>query len=162
MTTKQEIDINVSLDCKYISSDIKTHIFNQVCIDLLETCSIEYGYILGVNKITKFKDNYISNATSLTIFTVTVEIITLKPYTGQITEGKVRLIFEQGVFIEILDKLKVLIPAAYLTGFKWNPSEETFIKESNNCCINEKDVLKVEIVKIKYERKEYSCIGKII
>jgi len=110
-----------------------------------DDCSYENGYILSINKILSYTSNYISNATNMVVFTVVFEANTLNPKIGSIHEGKVVSIHNTGFFVEIRNKIKVLIVSP------------TDIK-----CISKKDdIAKIEITDIRYQNKKISCIGKL-
>jgi DNA-directed RNA polymerase subunit E'/Rpb7 len=111
-----------------------------------DDCSYENGYILSINKILSYTSNYISNATNMVVFTVVFDAVTLNPNIGSIYEGKVISIHSSGFFVEIKNKIKVLI----------------VIVNNNTESIPTKDsIVKIEITDIRYQNKKISCIGKL-
>ena len=110
-----------------------------------DDCSYENGYILSINKILSYTSNYISNATNMVVFTVVFNANTLNPKIGSIYEGKVVSIHNSGFFVEIKNKIKVLIVIVNNT--------ESIPKKD--------DIVKIEITDIRYQNKKISCIGKL-
>ena len=82
----------------------------------------------------------------------------LKPLVGSVFKGNVCMIFENGFMVNIKDKMKVFVPNYLLTNFKYISGN--FVNDKFT--IYENTVLNIEIIMIKYEKKEYSCIGKYI
>jgi len=111
-----------------------------------DDCSYENGYILSLKKIVSYTSNYISNATNMIVFTVVFEANTLNPKIGYVYEGKVISIHSSGFFVQIKNKIKVLI-----------------VIVNNNLESNTKkdDIVKIEITDIRYQNKKISCIGKL-
>ena len=83
-------------------------------------CTVEYGYIIKIIRIVDIGDNTIGTANSLVIFNVTYEAEILKPEIGQILTGTVCMIFQHGIFVNIQDKMKILIPATAMSSFSFD------------------------------------------
>ena len=152
------ISQKVSIECKYLDSNIKQHIFNKLVTVMKGVCTLEYGYIINIIKIVDIGNNKISASSSLAIFNVIYEADTLKPLVGSVFKGNVCMIFENGFMVNIKDKMKVFVPNYLLTNFKYISGN--FVNDKFT--IYENTVLNIEIIMIKYEKKEYSCIGKYI
>lgn len=161
MTTMLNIEKKICLQSEYFDKNIKNHIFNKVKQDLENTCSKEYGYILEVNKIIKIKDNYISSNCE-NIFIVDLEMTTLKPEIDKVFEGLICMIFSGGVFINVKNKLKVLVPISYLSDYNFCQDKSMFINNNNqNLTIKHEDRVNVIISGIKYSKQNFSCFGKL-
>jgi DNA-directed RNA polymerase subunit E'/Rpb7 len=136
------ISRQVSIKPSELDQNIRVSIINKLKYDIKnDNCSYENGYILNVNKILSYKTNYISNATNMIVFTVIFEANTLNPKIGSIFEGTVISIHASGFFVEIKDKIKVLVPiSTYKTP-------------------NKDDILTVEIIDLRFHNKQINCIG---
>ena len=140
--------------CRQISIkpiDLDENIKNTIVDKLKDTiekddCSYENGYILSINKILSYTSNYISNATNMVVFTVVFQANVLNPKIGSVYEGKVISIHSSGFFVEIKNKIKVLIVIV-------NNNTESISKKD--------DIVKIEITDIRYQNKKISCIGKL-
>jgi DNA-directed RNA polymerase subunit E'/Rpb7 len=148
------------MESKYLDSKIHTHIKNKLEKRMIGQCTFEDGYVTDIIKILKFDDNYISPATSSVIFNVKFKAKTLKPEEGKNLKGEVCMVFQHGIFVEIDKKMKILIPVANMLGFIYNNEKSMF--ELNKNIIKVGDILTTTVIKIKYEKKEFSCIGSLI
>jgi DNA-directed RNA polymerase subunit E'/Rpb7 len=152
------IDQKVSIHSKYLDKNIKNHLLNKLKSTMIGTCTLEYGYIIEINKIIKLGDNLIASANSLVIFDIVYEAEILKPELGQDLSGKVCMIFQHGIFVEIKDKMKVLIPSTSIPLYTF---KDAIFVNDNDDKISLGNKLLITVVMIKYEKKEFSCIGKI-
>ena len=148
----------VSIHSKYLDHNIKTHLLNKLKETFIGKCTFEYGYIIGINKIIKVGENSIAPANSLVIFDLIYEAEVLKPEIGQVLSGKVCMVFQHGIFVEIQDKMKVLIPVTSIPSYRF---EENRYVNDNDDEISLGNELLIVIVMIKYEKKAFNCIGKI-
>ena len=153
----KKITQKVSIEPKYLDSDINNHIFNKLKKNMEGTCTLDNGYIISVNKLINVRDNKIGCANSV-IFDVTYEVDMLKPTKGQILFGKVCMVFAHGIFV-VCETMKVLVPATTMTAYTWQPDENIF-KSATKSIKNNVDI-SIEIVMTKYEKKQFSCIGKL-
>ena len=154
------LEKKVCLDFKYLGKDLKRYLLDKVKTSFINECSKEHGYILNINKIIRIKDNYISNVNSDVIFIIDVDVDTLKPEISDILSDKVSMVFGGGLFINIKDKIKVLIPINSLPGYVFDKNNKTFTKDKH--IIQENDVVKVKISGVKYSNKNFSCFGELI
>lgn len=157
----QQIMQKVIVECKYLDSNIETHIFNKLKKTMEGICTFNTGYIIEVKKIIALGSNTIGNSNSLVIFNVSYQAEVLKPCEGQILTGKVCMIFQHGIFVDVFNRMKVLIPVTSMQDYTYNQSDSTFESETKSRITLDKE-LSIEIVMIKYEKKQFSCIGKII
>jgi len=154
-----EITQKVSIDCKYLDSNISHHLLKKIKENMEGKCYLEYGYIITVENIVNIGANIISPANSLVVYDVTYQADTIKPEKGLLLSGEICMIFPQGVFVNILDKMKVLIPVNNLEDYSFDDGD--FVCENKENLVLDKSV-DIEISMVKYEKKNFSCIGKIL
>jgi len=154
------ITLKIILDPIFLYRDYKTKITEKVNEACYNECTKENGYILKVNKLTRITDNCISNVDSSIIFFVEVDVDNLKPELNDIFSDKVCMIFNGGLFINIKNKMKVLIPSNSLAKYKYM-NNKTFVDDKNNV-IKENDIIQVKIIGIKYSKKNFSCFGELV
>lgn len=154
------IEQRVCVDNHDLTSNIKECILQKVKDISIGTCSKENGYILDVKRVVKIKDNYISSVNCESIFIVSVEVETLKPENGKAFDGEVCMIFSGGVFLNIKDKQKVLIPITNLKEYTYSQACKTFKKDKET--IKEGDKLRVLITGTKYFKQAFSCFGTLV
>jgi DNA-directed RNA polymerase subunit E'/Rpb7 len=156
----QLIKDKVSIDSMYLDSDIKDHILEKLKKNMEGKCTLNNGYIIEVTKLIDIGENSIGCANSFVIFQVTYEAEILKPEKGQYMSGKVCMVFQHGIFVDVCGKMKVLIPSASMDGYKYSSDENSF-ERYDNIIVNGLE-LEIEIVMTKYEKKHFSCIGKLL
>ncbi len=150
----------VCLESKYMDSNIMDHLLQKIRKITHNECSKDYGYILGVNKITSILDNRISSANSDNVFTVEFEAHTLKPEEDKEFGGKVCMIFPQGIFLDIEGKLKALIPLSALKEYTLNRILMCY--EKDDAQIKKGDDLTIRITKTQYSDQNFSCFGELV
>lgn len=161
MSSNVIIQKRICLEPEFLNSNLKKNIFDRLKKSTVNECSKEYGYILDIVKLIKIKDNYVSNATSEIVFEVMFEIETLKPEIDKVFTGDVCMIFVGGIFLNIKNKIKVLIPITSMKEYKFDQTNKIFIKKDKTV-IKQGDVLNVKITGIKYSKKNYSCFGDLV
>ena len=128
----------------------------------LNYCNKQYGYILEIKKIKKIGELRIDESGYITC-DIYVNVKRLKPVKGMVLSGVVEEAFTHGLFIKT-DLLQVLIPLYILTkmGFCYKEVDDNNqFFQKNNKCIKKGDSVNYIITNIKYEKKNYSCIGKL-
>ena len=148
----------ICLDSKYIDQDIMTHLLNNLNTTINNHCTQKYGHILKIVKIIKIINHEISRVNTNNIFNVSFEAQIFKPEPGVEIEGVVCMIFTDGIFVNVLDKQKILIP-------KSNLEDYTFVDDtykSKNDTINDGDTLKIKVTASRYNNLSFSCFGTIV
>ena len=150
----------VCIDNEYLHKDIYNHILTKIKETTINECTKEYGYILDIKKLIRIKDNYISNVNCDSIFVVEFSAEILKPEIGKNFTGEVCMLFPGGIFLNIKNKQKVLIPISTLKNYVYDPANKIFNKNKKN--IKEGDIIKVTITGTKYSKQNFSCFGVMI
>jgi DNA-directed RNA polymerase subunit E'/Rpb7 len=153
----------VSIECKFLDSEIKTHVLSKLVNKMVGCWTLDYGYILDVKRVISLGKCYINPATSSTTIEVTYEIDTLKPEKDLVLNGTVCMIFNNGLFVDIYEKMKVLIPSNSMNkiqGLEYNDSLKTFSNSEKT--IGENDFVQIKLTSVQYTDKKYICIGILI
>jgi DNA-directed RNA polymerase subunit E'/Rpb7 len=154
------LEKRVCIDNDKLNKNIHEHILTKLKESTINDCTKEHGYILDIKKIINIKDNYISNVNCDTIFLVEFLAQTLKPEIGKKFDGQVCMVFPGGIFLNIKDKQKVLIPISTLNNYTYDLINKNF--KNNKKIIKEGDTIKVEITGTKYSKQSFSCFGNMI
>ena len=160
-----KLNKDVPLECKYLDNNIEEHIFKYLKDNMNRTCSFNNGYILDVKRIISLGDNKVSSANSLAIFKVSYEAETLKPVVGTKLSGNVCMVLKNGdgIMVDICNIMQLLIPSHNMKPFVYkNNSFDLTNKDGSVVSIKTGSDINLEVVASKYEKKKYSCIGKII
>jgi DNA-directed RNA polymerase subunit E'/Rpb7 len=151
----------ICLEPMYLDSNIKAHILKKLKTKFINICTKKYGYIIDVTKIINFADNSVSSASNGINFNVTFEISTLKPEINNILIGEVCMIISKGIFVNIANKLKVLIPIDKMNGYVYSQSTNSYKKNQNqdisiNCNVT------VKLLGIKYTKNSFLCFSELM
>lgn len=148
------IEKRLYLEPKYLDSNFHEHLLQKLRDTIVGECTKEYGHILSIDRITEI----ISNED--TIFTLKFEAMTLKPEVGKILEGKVCMVFKDGIFLKVADKQKMLIPSLTLREYTYNEDTASYIKDKNKITID--SVIRGKITAVKYDKRNFSCVGTLV
>ena len=155
----QIIEQKVTIESMYLDNNIKNHLLNKLKKTMEGKCTYDNGYIITVNKIITIGNNIIGGANSLAIFDITYEAKILKPKKGHVLTGKVFMVFPYGILIDICGKMNVLVPVEKMEGYKYQEESNSFTLLKHS--IQNEVELSIEIIDTKYEKKQFSCIGKL-
>lgn len=174
MSTIKIIQRKIILDLQYFNENLEENMLNKLKILTKNECTQEHGYILNVIRLIKIVDNYISNANSDVVFIVQFEAEVLKPKENDIYTEKIHFFFKNGILLEILGKLKVIISNTSLEkiGYKQSEDGTKYIKEivkgkgskavKTNKIISQSDKINIKIVSVKYEDKTFKAIAELV
>lgn len=154
------IERRICLEPQFLDSNIMDHLFEKIKSSVLNECTKEFGYIIEVKRILEIRDNWISSANSDVVFNVLFEAETLKPEVGLHLQGKVCMIFPNGILLDIQNKLKFLIPLQSLEGYELNKAGMFYKKGEEK--IEKGDELTVEVSEIKYKDQSFMCFGNLV
>ena len=151
---KAVITRRVYLDPKFLDENIMVHLLKR-CSELsVGECTKEYGHILSVNRILEVLNN------EDTIFTVRFEAETLKPKSGDKLSGKVCMLYKDGIFVQVSDKQKMLIPASSIKGYVYDDSSHIYSNGKKK--IKDGDNIEAIVTASQYSKQNFSCIGCLV
>lgn len=158
----ETIDIrrNICINHKNLDSNYKKHLLEKINILTKDECSKKYGHIIEILEIVKIIDNKISSAKANIIFDVIFKAKVLKPIKNKYYDANVCMITEDGIFLEVLNKINILIPKSDLS--EYEIKDDRYIHKNTKKSIKYGDIIKVCIRDTKYSNKNFSSIGFII
>lgn len=156
--SKVVIKKNICIEPEYLNENILENIHKKISEKFLNKCDQEHGYIIKIYSKIEIVKNVISNTSSGVFFTVKFGIKCLKPIVGNKYKGVVCMIFSNGIFVEVEEKLKILIPNNKMKKYKYVNDIYTDGKEK----IREGVEVYLEIEMIRYEKQNFNCIGKLL
>lgn len=144
----------VYLKPQYLDQNIMKHLLTTLKNNVIGECTKEYGHILSVERIVEIVDNQDC------IFTILFEANTLKPEAGKKLTGVVCMIYKDGIFINVKEKQKMLIPALTLKEYRFDYVSRTYINGTKR--IEEGDIVDALVTAARYNNKNFSCFGSIV
>ena len=152
------VEKKIFLEPKYFDEDILIHLQKKIQ-QSIHSCDAEYGYILKIYKKFKIISNNISSAGVGAFFNVRFAIQCLKPTCGTEYKSVIKMVFSTGIFVEIQDKIKVLIIGDKIQNYKYNSTKSCF--ENEKFTLKKDDEINIIIESIRYEKKKFICIGNL-
>ncbi len=156
----KKISKRIFIKHEHLDYNILNHIYSKLCETTKDNCDKENGHILKINKNIKIDDIFSSSVNGDIIVIVLFEAVILKPEIGKIFDGQICMIFSNGIFVNISNKQKVLIPLSYLTDFTYNEKDKIFYNDNKILKLN--DNIKVIIEGVKYAKNSFNCFGRVI
>ena len=158
------IEKRICLESKFLNSNYEQHILDKANQDTKNECSQNYGFIIRIIRILDILDHEIIRVNADNVFTVKFEAESLKPEPDKIFRGSVCMIYKDGIFINVLDKQKILIPAYTLAdAYDFNLEKNSYVgKDDEDDVIKEGTVLSVKITASQYNNLNFSCFGTIV
>jgi hypothetical protein len=153
------IDKKIYLEPKYLDSKLVSHIYKILQEQMIGKCDKNYGYILKIYESLNIIGNTVASASSGVFFNVRFDIKTLKPKIGGVYQGTVCMLFQEGIFVEVSNKMKILIRIDKMGDYKYSKSRNVFKK--NDKTISKDDTVEILIEMIKYEKQNFNCIGSL-
>lgn len=164
MSTLNLIKKRICLEPEYLDHNYKAYLFKKIKDNIQNECDKEHGYYIDLKRIIKIDDNIITSNSQI-IFNVEFEAETLLPEKDKEIEGAICMIFPSGVFINVKNKLKILLPISELSSYAYDQKSNSFISKdikSRYKSLNKDDNIIIKILDLKYSKKQFSCFGKII
>jgi DNA-directed RNA polymerase subunit E'/Rpb7 len=154
-----------------LSASIDDNMAKIVQEQIVGSCSETNGYIIEASNIIS-RNAVVSEATGLVDIAVDFEAECVKPEIGSNYSGRVCLVFDMGVLIDIAGVLKVLIPITDQTcivdgtprNAVYNPLLNTLTVSTPKPLKIEKDmIIRVEVSGVQYnaETNSFNCFGNL-
>lgn len=156
---KRVVKDKICMEAKYLGPDIAENIKRCVCKKMLGNCDQEHGYILEAGQDIKILGNSISSAGIGVFFNIRFTVKSLKPSVGDEFEGKVFMVFEHGIILEVENLMKVFIAKGKMPGYRYSKSKQIYKGKTKNITVG--DTVCVEIDAVEYEKKNFNCIGSL-
>jgi DNA-directed RNA polymerase subunit E'/Rpb7 len=143
----------VYLDSKYLDSDILGHLLTVLKENTKNDCTKDNGHILDIIRIIDIVDN------EGNVFIVRFEANTLKPEPGSSFQGVVCMVYRDGIFINIKERQKMLIPVTNLKGYTFDQTRSAYVK-GKKVIANGTEVF-ATVTASKYNKGNFSCFGSL-
>jgi DNA-directed RNA polymerase subunit E'/Rpb7 len=156
------LEKRICLHSKYLDQNLENHILNKLRELTTGNCTQEYGYVLKIDSLFDILDHQIGRADSDNIFNVKFKADILKPEKGLEMIGKVCMIYKDGIFINVLEKQKMLIPANKMDDYVFSESGSVYIHKTTSKTIKMGDMIKAVVTVVGYNNQSYSCFGCIV
>jgi DNA-directed RNA polymerase subunit E'/Rpb7 len=155
------IEKKICLNSKYLNSNIYKHLLDTLINITSETCTQDFGYILKINRIVDILNHTIGRTNNDNIFNIKFEADIFKPQKNMKVSGIVCMIYKDGIFINIINKQKILIPTSNLKEYDFIEKSNIYQHKNTKNIITIGDNIECIINAVGYINKSYSCFGEI-
>jgi DNA-directed RNA polymerase subunit E'/Rpb7 len=145
------INKRVYLEPKFLDENIMVHLLAKINEISVGKCTKDHGHVLRVNRIVQVLGN------EDTIFNVIFEAETLKPTIGDKFSGTVCMLYKDGIFAQISEKQKMLIPAISIKGYTYDEQSQTYLNGKKKIKVG--DTIDAIVTASQYSKQNFSCIG---
>jgi DNA-directed RNA polymerase subunit E'/Rpb7 len=142
----KELIRDIRIHPSFIGSErLHIHILSELIKQTKDECTKDIGHIVRVLEVKDILDNMIENSSSDIVLKVSFLAEVFKPVIGDIHEGTVIIVFNDGALVNVNDIQKVLVPTAKI-------KEEVEASQTVN----------VKLTAIRYNDHVFSCIGETV
>lgn len=149
----------ICLDSRYLDQDIKSHMMCELSNMTKNECTNKYGYILSIDRLETILSHEIGRANGDNVFTLEFKALIFNPIVGKEVVGEVFHMFAIGIFVNVMEKQKILIPVTSLTNYVFNEVTNNYDHIYEKGDINIGDKLNVVITDSQYNSGGFSCLG---
>lgn len=152
---------NMSKELSIFPHDLGKNIesvISQRMTDLEGLILGENGYIVSIVEFSQREDGIIDNETGKVNFKIDYKAITFKPLKDELIKCEVKFTNEHGFYCTI-GPIMVFVSKYKMNNYVFDPYANTWNSENNK--INIGDIIVVEIIAIKINTTEITCLGKI-
>lgn len=159
----QIINIRLYLEPKQLNKNYQETLYDLVCDKIEKKCKKNYGYINKVISIKECVYEEIMKMIPNVYFLMQVNIETYMPSIGDKIKINIEFIFNHGIFGSF-EKIKVLIPIQNCSNYSLKQEFSQLILANNKNqknIIKKDDIIEIEITNVRFEKENFSCLGKI-
>lgn len=149
----------ICLDACYLDQNIRSHMLKSLSVMTTNECTDEYGYILSIESLEDIVSHEIGRANGDNVFTLQFKALTFNPAVGKEVVGEVFHVFAIGIFVNVMDKQKILIPLTSLANYAYNELDGKYEHIFTNGGISVGDNIEVVITDSQYNSGGFSCLG---
>lgn len=158
---RASVEDNVFVEPRFLNEHLKEHILEIVKERFLDKCSPTYGYVMKIYEEIEILSNVISmaNGTGSVIFRIRFSIKALLPKKGDVFNAVVQRIFHRGMFVEVENRMMVLVPVDKIKGYTFDTTENVYKNGKKKIKLG--DSVSVKIYNKKFEKGRYDCIAEL-
>ena len=126
-------------------------------------CTEKYGYIIDILQISNEIDTKLDSNTTMITCNIIIKVLRIKPEKHKVISCKVQMIFNNGIFAQIDDKIKILVPNDVLKidNYMFQKTTNKYYNNDTKQTISKNDVINVMITDLQYSKNKYNCIGNM-
>lgn len=135
--------------------NVKESINTEIQMKCKDYCCQDIGYIIQFIGIKNIRENHINRCGNKILFLVDYEVENFKPEIGEVLNADIIYIFEEGIILSYINKIRILVPKQHLNEIGYYFKDGTY----NDWQLG--DNIDIVIDKIRYEKSRFDCIANL-
>ncbi|KAL1408156.1 DNA-directed RNA polymerase II subunit [Vanrija albida] len=157
----RQLTHTILLHPSYFGAQLEEYLRQKLYEDVEGTCSGKYGYIISVVTINDIGEGKIMPSTGQAKFKCSYTAIVMKPFKGEVVDGKVINVNKMG-FFAMVGPLQVFVSSHLVhADMKFDPNASPQCYRSNDEVIQKDTRVRMEIVGCRIEANDIFAIGTI-
>jgi len=154
--------------CVILQPDEFNNNWKNIIVDKIKSkylgCTEKYGYIIDILQISNEIDTKLDCNTTMITCNIIIKVSRIKPEKHKVLSCKVQMIFNNGIFAQIDDKIKILVPNDTLENgnYIFQKTINKYYNNNTKQTISKDDTIKVMITDLQYSKNKYNCIGIMV
>ncbi|KAL7423367.1 DNA-directed RNA polymerase II subunit [Cryptotrichosporon argae] len=157
----RQLSHTILLHPSYFGAQLEEFLRTKLYEDVEGTCSSKYGYIISVVTITDIGEGKILPSTGQASFKCTYTAIVMKPFKGEVIDGKVSSVNKMG-FFAMVGPLQVFVSSHLVhSDMKFDPHASPPCYRSADEVIQKDTKVRMQVVGCRIEATDIFAIGTI-
>ncbi|KAK1926601.1 RNA polymerase Rpb7 [Papiliotrema laurentii] len=157
----RELTHTILLHPSYFGAQLEDYLRRKLYEDVEGTCSGKHGYIVSVVTISTTGEGQILPSTGQAKFKCTYTAIVMKPFKGEVVDGKVTIVNKMG-FFAMVGPLQVFVSSHLVNAdMKFDPNSSPVSYRSENEVIQKDTKVRMQLVGCRVEANDMFAIGTI-
>ena len=145
-----------------LSKDLKKIIRIKLIDQVTGTCNEKYGYFIKVINIGDIKNGYIMDGTGDIIFKMHYQVVLLRPFRGEICDGKIEKILskEGGIHVRVGPMLVYISNDDIPSKYKMDEKNSIYVNsQDENDILKEGEKVRFRYKEIQFDVSDFKPIG---
>jgi DNA-directed RNA polymerase subunit E'/Rpb7 len=153
-----------------LDENVIEHLRKKIHTDLIGHSDREHGCIVKIYNNLKVLGNTVSNTGPGVYFHVRFGARVIKPEVGDVYSGRIILVVSNGIFVEVTDTIRPLVPLWHLEqlGYQYESTTGNTPLSTNSLFVSSKKepltlgkTVTIKITNVEYNGKIFSCAAEL-
>ena len=143
-----------------LSKDLKKIIRVKLLEQITGTCSPKYGYIIKVLNIGESGNGIIMEGSGDIIFKTEYKVVLMRPFKGEICDGIIDTVFEEGgIHVKVGPMIVHIAKDDMQPNYILNRKDLCYVNEKENIELKKGTKVRFRFKEIQFDKNEFKPIG---
>ncbi len=164
LSIMDEVIINrrVPISSRHLHKGLERKLLEEIKRTTDGECSSEYGYIMEILSLGDVGIGEVAPGTLENVFPVSFLARVIKPKSGSEVDGIVWKVCEDGIFVSVADKFKVMVSEDEFDELGYGTHPDGYEKDGNIITVGSLVRIKIEHVRYECSKQLFSTIGTLV